>query len=209
MGPGDEKLLGRASGWKITPTGAKKIWEHTSEEKVGFVSGEMSGLPMWKDWAFIRNKSGTTLLDVNTGKVLARCPEAKTDQESHGYCAEGRFFHEPDSQHGSVHDVLMLGTTAGTFKPMGRHSAVRRRILDPLWHEQDAVAVLRKHQIRLSFERCLRVMTPAPASQRDGCPRSARRERPRVPIWCEARHKLWSPRPWPIGHICPWHPCAD
>jgi hypothetical protein len=75
---------------------------------------------MWKDRAFIRNKSGTTMLDVTTGKVLARCPEAKTDQESHGYCAEGRFFHEPDSQHGSIHDVLMLGTTADTFKPMSK-----------------------------------------------------------------------------------------
>jgi hypothetical protein len=28
--------------------------------------------------------------------------------------------HEPDSQHGSVHDVLILGTTADTFKPMGK-----------------------------------------------------------------------------------------
>ena len=60
------------------------------------------------------------MLDVSTGKVLARYELAKIDQESHAYCAEGRFFHEPDSQHGSIHDVLMLGTTAETFKPMGK-----------------------------------------------------------------------------------------
>jgi outer membrane protein assembly factor BamB len=120
MGPGDEKLFGRASGWKIAPDGAKKLWEHTGEERVGFVSGGMSGLPAWKDRAFIRTKSGTAMFDVSTGKVLARCPEAKTDQESHGYCAEGRFLHEPDSQHGSIHGVLMLDATSDTFRPMGK-----------------------------------------------------------------------------------------
>ncbi|RLS55167.1 MAG: hypothetical protein DWH95_11915 [Planctomycetota bacterium] len=120
MGPGDENLLGRASGWKITLAKAGKLWEHTGEEKVGFVSGGMSGLPIWKDRAFIRNKAGTKMIDVTTGKVLATAPDARTDQESHGYCAEGRFFHEPDSQHGRIHDVLMLGTTADSFKPSGK-----------------------------------------------------------------------------------------
>jgi hypothetical protein len=120
MGPCDENLLGRASGWKITLAKAGKLWEHTGEEKVGFVSGGMSGLPIWKDRAFIRNKAGTKMIDVTTGKVLATAPDARTDQESHGYCAEGRFFHEPDSQHGRIHDVLMLGTTADSFKPSGK-----------------------------------------------------------------------------------------
>ena len=39
-------------------------------------------------------------------------------QESHGYYANGRFFNEPKSQHGRIHDLLMIGTTAGAFKPM-------------------------------------------------------------------------------------------
>jgi outer membrane protein assembly factor BamB len=120
IGMGDEKLTGRASGWKITPKNATKIWEHTDAEKVGFIGGGMSGLPVWKDRLFIRTKSGTSMVDGATGKVLARSPEANVTQESHGYCAEGRFFHEPDSQHGSIHDVLMLGTTPEMFKPTGK-----------------------------------------------------------------------------------------
>lgn len=120
LGTGDEKLVGRASGWRITPTAARKLWEHTADDRVGFISGGQTGIPIWKQKAFIRTKSGTAMVDVASGKVLGRSEDAKITQESHAYCAEGRFFHEPDSQHGSIHDVLMLGTTAETFKPMGK-----------------------------------------------------------------------------------------
>lgn len=120
LGTGDEVLVGRASGWKITPRGASKLWEHDTAQKVGFISGGQTGIPIWQNRAFLRTKSGTALVDVATGKVLARCEAARITQESHAYCAEGRFFHEPDSQHGSIHDVLMLGATPETFKPLGK-----------------------------------------------------------------------------------------
>lgn len=120
VGTGDGKRNGRASGWRITPSKATKVWEHGGEEKVGFTGGGMTGTPVWGGRAFVRTSGGTAMVEVATGKVLARCARAKVDQESHAYCAEGRFFHEPDSQHGSIHDVLMLGTTPDTFRPMGK-----------------------------------------------------------------------------------------
>lgn len=120
VGTGDEKLNGRASGWRITPQKAVKLWEHTGKEKVGFTGGGMSGTPIWQGKAYIRTGAGTTMVEVATGKVLARCAEAKVSQESHAYCAEGRFLHEPDSQHGKIHSVVMTGTTAETFKPLGK-----------------------------------------------------------------------------------------
>ena len=120
VGTGDEHLLGRASGWRITPRDATKVWEHSGSEKVGFIGGGMSGIPILDGKAFIRTKMGTAMIELATGKVLARCADAKVSQESLAWCAEGRFFHEPDSQHGRIHSVLMLGTTAETFQPMGK-----------------------------------------------------------------------------------------
>lgn len=120
IGMGDEALAGRAAGFRIAPEAATKVWEHTGREQVGFAGGGLTGVPIWKDRAFIRTKAGTAMIELATGKVLARSSDAKVGQESHAYAAEGRFFHEPDSQHGSIHDVLMLGTTPETFQPMGK-----------------------------------------------------------------------------------------
>jgi outer membrane protein assembly factor BamB len=120
IGMGDEKLVGRASGWRIAPDAAAKLWEHTGAEKVGFTGGGLTGTPVWNGKAMIRTKSGLSLVDVVTGKVLARCADLQVSQESHAYAAEGKFFHEPDSQHGKIHGVVALGAAAETFKPLGK-----------------------------------------------------------------------------------------
>ena len=108
----------RPAGYRMTLTGATKLWQH-DKEACGWITDGTTGVPIWKTTGFVRSNSGTTMFDIATGKILGHCAEAKIVQESHGYCAEGRFFHEPDSQHGRIHDVIMTGTAPDTFKPMG------------------------------------------------------------------------------------------
>lgn len=123
-----------------------------------------------------------------------------------------------------------IGTTAGSVPAevtgrrmlANRNGSVRRMggipragyLLNPariLGRQHHGLAAKSRVQLRKTAarSRVLRIMTPAPPSQRVGCPRSARRGRPGVPTWCEARRKRWSPRPWPSGQVYPWHPCAD